>query len=55
MSSPMQTIVKGHIYWAGEGFTHRGLWLWIFERNIRIIPTNRFLSWTGGQADRRCR
>lgn len=47
MSSPMRAIVKKRIFWAGKGFTHRGVWVWMFRKNIRIIPTNKPFSWFG--------
>jgi hypothetical protein len=48
MSSPMEPIIPGRVFRAGKGFTHRGLWVWTGRRNIRVIPFNRFLQWTGG-------
>lgn len=46
MSSPMQPLGHGW-YWAGPGFTHRGVWLWTGKRNVRVIPLNRIREWTG--------
>lgn len=46
MSSPMQPLGGGR-YWAGKGFTHRGLWRWTGRRNVRVIPLNRFREWRG--------
>lgn len=46
MSSPMHSLGRNW-YWAGDGFTHRGLWRWTGRRNLRIIPFNKFFEWHG--------
>jgi hypothetical protein len=39
MSSPMTTIVRGRLYFAGsKRFTHPGIHLWTGKRHIRILP-----------------
>ncbi len=43
----MQTIINRRLYYAGRGFVYRGIWLWAFKRNTRIIPFNRFANWAG--------
>ncbi len=42
----MKKIIN-HVYWAGEGFKYKGLWIWNGKKNIRIIPLNNFNNWTG--------
>jgi len=37
---PTKTAVLGG-YWAGRGFTKPGLWLWIWSRNVRVVPVPR--------------
>lgn len=42
----MQPLGRGW-YWAGKGFTHRGLWWWTGKRNVRVLPLNRLSQWCG--------
>lgn len=43
----MTPVIKEHLYWAGPGFTHRGLWWWTGKQNVRILPTNHPRQWRG--------
>lgn len=46
----MQSLIRGRLYYAGPGFTHRGVWLWTGKQNVRVIPLNRFREWMGPKA-----
>jgi hypothetical protein len=45
----MNPVIKGRLYWAGRGFTHRGLWWWTGKRNVRVLPLNKIRQWNGVQ------
>lgn len=39
------------MYFAGNGFVYRGIWIWNGKRNIRIVPFNRFTEPFGGEEE----
>lgn len=47
MSSPMRPLIRHRVFWAGDGFVYRGLWIWVFKRNRRIVPLNNPRNWFG--------
>lgn len=38
MSSPMTTLVRGRLFWAGKRFADPGLYLFTGRDNVRLIP-----------------
>lgn len=49
-SRQMKTIWK-HLYFAGNGFTYRGIHFWTGKRHIRLLALNKFNNWTAKGAD----
>lgn len=48
--SPMEklfTVGKYKVYFAGDRFKYKGIWLWNGVKNFRVIPFNNFKNWTG--------
>lgn len=43
--SPMRPILlRGRVFWAGARFERPGLYIWMWNRNIRVLPWPRMLT-----------
>ena len=51
MMKVLFTVGSTSFCWAGKEFMFRGLYVWAFKRNIRIIALNRFSNWTAKYED----